>query len=188
MLLAFGDWLKLIPMPALVAIMIMVSIGTFNWGSLRDLLHHPKRSSTVMVVTVAVVIGTHNLALGVGAGVLLSGLFFAWKVAQIFRVRTTLSADGTRIYFVEGEVFFASAEDLLAAFDFRERASRVVIDLTHAHIWDLTGVGAVDRAVLKFRHAGTEVEVVGLNEASATIMDRLGAASDPKALERMFEH
>lgn len=189
LLLALGDWVKLIPMPALVAIMIMVSIGTFSWVSLKDIRRHPRRSSIVMVATVATVVGTHNLALGVGVGVLLSGIFFAWKVSQIFRVRSTYSLEKReKTYFIEGEVFFASADDLLDAFDFKEDLDSVIIDVTHAHIWDLTGVNAIDRAVLLFRREGRQVEVIGLNEASATIMDRLGIQNDPKALERMFEH
>lgn len=189
LLLVLGDWVKLIPMPALVAIMIMVSIGTFSWSSLNDLRHHPRRSSIVMLATVATVVGTHNLALGVGVGVLLSGIFFAWKVSQIFRVRSVYNPEKReRVYFVEGEIFFASADDLLDAFNFKEDLNHVIIDVTHAHIWDLTGVNAIDRAVMMFRREGRQVEVRGLNEASATIMDRLGVQNDPRALERLFEH
>ncbi|BCH35313.1 sodium-independent anion transporter [Mesorhizobium sp. L-8-10] len=189
LLLLLDDWVRIIPMPALVAIMIMVSIGTFSWSSLNDLRKHPRRSSIVMLATVFTVVGTHNLALGVGVGVLLSGIFFAWKVAQIFRVGSELSADGgTRIYTVLGQLFFATADDFLDSFDFREKLDRVRIDVSHAHIWDLTGVGAIDRAVLKFRKEGVDVEVVGMNEASATIMDKLAVHNDQHALERAFGH
>lgn len=187
LLMVLGDWVGLIPMPALVAIMIMVSVGTFSWTSLRDLTHHPRRSSIVMLATVLAVVGTHNLALGVGVGVLLSGLFFAWKVAQIFRVSSSLE-DGVRTYRIEGQLFFASAEDFLSAIDFTEPAQRVRIDLSQAHIWDLTGVQAIDMAVLKFRRAGAEVEVIGMNEASATIMDKLAVHDRPGAMERMLGH
>ena len=189
LLLVLGDWVGLVPMPALVAIMIMVSIGTFRWSSLTDLRHHPRRSSLVMLATVITVVGTHNLALGVGVGVLLSGIFFAWKVAQIFRVSSILSADGReRDYLVEGQLFFASAADFEVAFDFREKLERVRIDISRAHIWDLTGVQAVDMAVLKFRREGVEVELIGMNEASATIMDKLAVHDQPGALERMLGH
>lgn len=189
LLLVLGEWVGLIPMPALVAIMIMVSIGTFNWRSFLDLRHHPRRSSLVMLATVATVVGTHNLALGVGVGVLLSGIFFAWKVAQIFRVSSTLSVDGReRYYRVEGQLFFASADDFLAAMDFNEELERVKIDVSSAHIWDLTGVNAVDIAVLKFRRAGAEVELVGMNEASATIMDQLAVHDRPGAIEKVLGH
>lgn len=189
LLMVLGEWVGLIPMPALVAIMIMVSIGTFNWGSLRDLASHPRRSSVVMLATVATVVGTHNLALGVGVGVLLSGIFFAWKVAQIFRVSSALSDDGAlRIYRVEGQLFFATAEDFLSAMDFAEPLKQVRLDLSAAHLWDLTGVNAIDTAVLKFRRAGAEVEIIGLNQASATIMDKFAVHDQPGALERMLGH
>jgi SulP family sulfate permease len=189
LLVVLGEWVGLIPMPALVAIMIMVSIGTFNWGSLRDLASHPRRSSVVMLATVATVLATHNLALGVGVGVLLSGIFFAWKVAQIFRVSSALSDDGTlRIYRVEGQLFFATAEDFLAAMDFDEALEHVRLDLSAAHLWDLTGVNAIDTAVLKFRRAGAEVEIIGLNQASATIMDKFAVHDQPGAIERMLGH
>ena len=189
LLLMLGDLVGLVPMPALVAIMIMVSIGTFSWSSLADLAHHPRRSSVVMLATVLVVVGTRNLALGVGVGVLLSGIFFAWKVAQIFRVTTVLADNGReRTYRIEGQLFFASADEFLGAFDFAEAVERVQIDLTGAHIWDLTGVNAVDKAVLKFRRAGVAVEVVGLNEASATIMDKLAQHDRPDAMEKVLGH
>jgi SulP family sulfate permease len=189
LILVLSDLVRIIPMPALVAIMIMVSIGTFSWSSLNDLRKHPRRSSIVMLATVITVVGTHNLALGVGIGVLLSGIFFAWKVAQIFRVTSTLTSDGQeRDYLVEGQLFFASVEDFMAAFDFKEPVKRVRIDVSRSHIWDLTGVNAVDRAVLKFRREGVEVEVVGLNEASTTIMDKLAVHNEPGALEKVFGH
>lgn len=189
LLLVLGDWVGLIPMPALVAIMIMVSIGTFSWSSLNDLRKHPRRSSLVMLATVVTVVGTHNLALGVGVGVLLSGIFFAWKVAQIFRVTSTLTADGQeRDYLVEGQLFFASTDDFLDAFDFAEPVKRVRLDLSKAHIWDLTGVNAVDRVVLKFRRVGIDVEVVGINDASATIMDKLAMHDQPNAMEKVLGH
>lgn len=189
LLLVLGDLVGLIPMPALVAIMIMVSISTFSWSSLRDLAHHPRRSSLVMLATVIVVVWTRNLALGVGVGVLLSGIFFAWKVSQIFRITSRLSDDKTRRdYLIEGQLFFASAEDFLAAFDFAEPLRCVRIDVSNAHIWDLTGVNAIDVAVLKFRRVGVEVEVIGLNEASATIMDKLAVHDQPDAMAKVLGH
>jgi SulP family sulfate permease len=189
LLLVLGEWVGLVPMPALVAIMIMVSIGTFNWSSLLDLRHHPRRSSVVMLATVITVVGTHNLALGVGVGVLLSGIFFAWKVAQIFRVTSVLSVDGKeRDYIVEGQLFFASASTFEDAFDFKEKLENVRIDVSRAHIWDLSGVNAVDLAVLKFRREGVAVEVIGMNEASATIMDKLAVHDQPNAIERVLGH
>ena len=184
-----GDWVSLIPMAALVAVMIMVSIGTFSWASIGAMRENPLSSSIVMVATVVGVIASHNLAIGVLIGVLLSALFFAGKIAQIFRVRSTLSPDGRhRTYHVEGQVFFASSDDFAAAFDFREALDRVTIDLTHAHIWDISAIAALDSAVLKFRREGAEVELVGLNEASETLVDKLASHDKPGALENLMAH
>ena len=189
MIVFLGDWVKQIPMAALVAIMIMVSIGTFSWSSIKDLKEHPRSSSIVMLATVVVVVLTHNLALGVLVGVLLSGIFFAWKISQLFRVSSTLSSDGReRTYLVEGQLFFASVDDFNASFDFKEALEKVTIDLTHAHIWDISSVAALDMVVLKFRRDGAEVEMVGLNAASETIVDKLGVHDEPGALERMMGH
>ncbi|WP_137181175.1 SulP family inorganic anion transporter [Roseomonas sp. AR75] len=189
LIMVLGDLVRHMPMPALVAVMIMVSIGTFSWKSIADLRVHPKSSSIVMLATVAVTVATHDLAQGVLVGVLLSGIFFARKVARLFRIRSELSADGrTRSYIVTGQVFFASAEAFAEAFDVREAIERVVIDVSAAHVWDLTAVAALDRVVLKFRREGTEVEVLGMNEASATLVDRLGTHDKPGALERLAAH
>jgi SulP family sulfate permease len=184
-----GEWVKMIPMAALVAIMIMVSIGTFSWSSIKNLRDHPRSSSIVMLATVVTVVGTHNLAIGVLVGVLLSGIFFAWKISQIFRVSSTLSENGThRTYLVEGQVFFASADDFTASFDFKEALDKVTIDVSHAHIWDISSVASLDMVVLKFRREGTEVELIGLNEASETIVDKLAIHDKPGALERLMGH
>ncbi|MBO6902259.1 MAG: SulP family inorganic anion transporter [Rhizobiaceae bacterium] len=189
LIVVLGDWVSVIPMAALVAIMIMVSIGTFSWSSIRNLREHPRRSSTVMVATVIVVVATHNLALGVLVGVLLSGLFFASKVAQIFHVSSALSDDGeARAYAVTGQIFFASAEDFVRAFDFKEAVARITIDVSRSHIWDLTGVGAIDTVVLKFRREGTEVELIGMNEASATLVDRLALHDKPGSADALLGH
>ncbi len=189
MIVILGDWVRQIPMPALVAIMIMVSIGTFSWSSIKNLREHPLSSSVVMVATVVCVVFTHNLAIGVLVGVLLSGIFFAAKIAQIFRVTSTLSEDGRqRTYRVEGQLFFASVEDFNAAFDFKEALDKVVIDVSHAHIWDISSVGALDLIVLKFRRDGAEVELVGMNRASETIVDKLGIHDKPGALEKLMGH
>ncbi len=189
MLIVLGPWVKQIPMAALVAIMIMVSIGTFSWSSIGTLRTHPRSSTIVMLSVVVLVVYTHNLAIGVLAGVLLSGIFFAGKIAQIFRVTSEPSADGReRTYRIEGQLFFASAEDFSAAFDFKEALDRVRIDVSRAHIWDISSVAAVDMAVLKFRREGTEVELVGMNDASETIVDRLGIHDKPGAMEQMLGH
>jgi SulP family sulfate permease len=189
LIVVLGDWVRKIPMAALVAIMIMVSIGTFSWVSIKNLKTHPRSSSIVMIATVVMVVATHDLAKGVLLGVLLSGIFFAWKVAQIFRVTSVQSEDGTsRTYMVEGQIFFASADAFAASFDFKEALEKVVIDVSKAHMWDISGVTALDMAVLKFRREGAEVELVGLNEASATIVDKLAIHDKPGALERLMGH
>ncbi len=189
MIVFLGEWVKQIPMAALVAIMIMVSIGTFNWASFKNLRDHPTSSSIVMIATVLVVVFTHNLAIGVGIGVLLSGLFFAWKISKLFEIDSSLSDDGrTRTYQVEGQFFFASVEDFMAAFDFKEALDKVILDVENAHIWDLSSVAALDMVVLKFRREGAEVEIIGLNKASETIVGKLGIHDKPGALERLLGH
>jgi SulP family sulfate permease len=189
MLLVLGDWVKQIPMAALVAIMIMVSIGTFSWSSIRNLREHPRSSSAVMLSVVVLVVYTHNLAIGVLAGVLLSGIFFAGKIAQLFRVTSEITPDGrARTYRVEGQLFFASADDFSRAFDFKEALDQVRIDVSRAHIWDISSVAAVDMVVLKFRREGTEVDLVGMNTASETIVDRLGVHDKPGAMEKLMGH
>lgn len=189
MILVLGDIVSRIPMPALVAIMIMVSIGTFSWSSIKNLRSHPRSSSIVMIATVIGVVFTHNLAIGVLIGVLLSGIFFAWKIAQLFRVTSVASEDGrSRAYVVEGQLFFASSEDFMAAFDFKEALDKVTIDVSRAHIWDISSVAALDMAVLKFRREGAQVEIVGLNEASETIVDRLAVHDKPGALDKLTAH
>ncbi|MCB0086905.1 MAG: SulP family inorganic anion transporter [Caldilineaceae bacterium] len=184
LILVLSDLVRQIPMAALVAVMIMVSIGTFSWSSIKNLAVHPKTSSLVMITTVIVVVLTHNLALGVGVGVLMSAVFFARKVSNLLAVESTLAAGGAqRVYRVYGQVFFASAEQFSASFDFKEVIEQVVIDVSQAHFWDLTAVGALDKVVLKFRREGTAVELVGMNQASATIVDKLAVYDKPDALE-----
>jgi SulP family sulfate permease len=190
MLVVFlGEWVSRIPMAALVAVMIMVSIGTFNWSSIRNLGTHPKSSSAVMLATVAVTVATHDLAKGVLTGVLLSGFFFAHKVGQILVVRTrALDEQGTRQYDIVGQVFFASADRFVDAFDYKEVVDKVVIDLTRAHFWDITAVSALDKVVLKFRREGTTVDVQGLNKASATMVDRFAVHDKDGAGDLMVGH
>lgn len=189
MVVFFGPWVSRIPMAALVAVMIMVSIGTFSWDSIRNLSKYPLSTNIVMITTVGVVVATHNLALGVFVGVLLASLFFANKVGQFLEVRSKSSDDGSiRTYLVVGQVFFTSAGKFTAAFDFKEDIDKVVIDLTRAHFWDITSVSALDKVVIKFRREGIEVEIVGLNDASATIVDRFAVHDKPEAVEKLMAH
>jgi SulP family sulfate permease len=160
-------------MPALVAVMIMVSIGTFSWNSIPNLRRHPWPSSVVMLTTVVVVVTTHDLSMGVLAGVLLSGIFFAGKVQRMFAVERSVSEDGqTATYEVSGQIFFASVDRFRRAFQAEEQAGRVLIDMTKAHFWDISAVAALDKVVAQLRRQGCAVEMIGYNRASADIVDR----------------
>jgi SulP family sulfate permease len=188
-ILALGNWVAQIPMAALVAVMIMVSISTFSWGSLRSLKRVPKSETAVMLTTVAVTLLTHNLAFGVIVGVALSAIFFSRKIAKLVQVTSSKTGDGgDRIYCVHGQIFFVSVETFLNAFDFREPVEHVVIDLTDAHLWDQSSVDAVDKVVLRFRKRGVKVELIGLNEASATLLDRLAMHDKIDDLEDLTAH
>ncbi|AFK62192.1 sulfate permease [Advenella kashmirensis WT001] len=184
-----GPWVKQIPMAALVAVMIMVSIGTFRWSSLRDLTRHPKSSSIVMIATVVVVVATHDLAKGVLVGVLLSGIFFAHKVGQVLRV-TSIKAgnEAARTYHVTGQIFFASAQAFISNFDFREVVDEVTIDLRSARFWDITAIAALDTVILKFRREGTAVNIEGLDQASTTLVDRFAVHNKPEGAGKLTNH
>lgn len=187
MVVFLGDWVSQIPMAALVAVMIMVSIGTFSWESLANMAKHPPSSTVVMLATVAATVLTSNLAIGVGIGVVLSALFYANKVGRMFYVKAEQGDDyGHRVYQVVGQVFFTSAEQFLASFDFKEAVDKVTIDLHRAHFWDITAIGALDKVVIKFRRDGTHVVLEGLNEASATLVDKFAVHDKPEAVEKMM--
>lgn len=173
LILVLDDLVRIIPMAALVAVMIMVSIGTFSWRSILDLRRNPISSSFVMLATVVTVVSTHDLAKGVLVGVLLSAVFFAGKVAKSIRVKATTSADGQEVaYGVEGQIFFASTENFIAAFDYSAPLRKVVIDVSLAHLWDITSIAALDKIVLKYRKQGVDVSVIGFNGPSAAMVDR----------------
>jgi len=172
LLAVLGPFVGRVPMPALVAVMIMVSIGTFSWNSIRNLRRHPPTSSVVMLTTVIVVVATHDLSLGVLAGVLLSGVFFAGKVRRMFAVERETSSDGKATYRVTGQIFFASVDRFTRAFQAEDEATDILIDVSAAHFWDISGVGALDKIIARLRREGRRVEVVGYNRASADIIDR----------------
>ncbi len=175
LLVALQALLAVVPVAALTAVMIMVSLNTFSWRSLAQLRTNPLPSSAVMLATVIVVVATRDLAIGVLVGVLLSGVFFAGKVSRLSQVTSDLSPDGrTRTYRVTGQVFFASAGTFADAIDVQEPVERLVIDVHAAHVWDISAVAALDRVVLKAQARGCSVAVIGLNEASATLVERFG--------------
>ncbi|MGB3650362.1 MAG: SulP family inorganic anion transporter [Rivularia sp. (in: cyanobacteria)] len=173
-ILGLQVWVKQMPMAALVAVMIMVSIGTFRWSSFKNIRRIPRTDTAVMLTTMLVIIFTSNFALGVVVGIVMSTVFFSRKIAQLVFVDKMLSKDGSHCtYKVAGQIFFLSRDEFLEYFDFTELVENVTIDLTHAHLWDQGAVEVLDKAILKFRRNGAEVELIGLNEASATLMDKL---------------
>ncbi|MBT8388273.1 MAG: SulP family inorganic anion transporter [Altererythrobacter sp.] len=185
LLALLGPLVGQVPMPALVAIMIMVSIGTFSWNSIPNLTKHPWQSSVVMLSTVVTVVTTHNLALGVLAGVILSGVFFTHKVMTMFEVVRERDGD-TAIYRAKGQIFFASVDrfqDALGPESSQpDPADHVIIDVSKAHFWDISGIGALDKAVERMRRNGRSVQVRGLNRASTDLFDKF-ALTDKTGVE-----
>lgn len=167
LILVLGDFVARIPMAALVAVMVMVALGTFNWSSIKPntIKSMPRTETAVVVATVAVVVVTHNLAYGVGAGVILSTVFFVRHVSHVIEVTSVVDPlNAERLYAVRGELFFASTNDLVHAFDYDAvRMKRVEIDLSTARIWDTSAVVALDAVVTKFAERGITAELVGLN-------------------------
>ena len=182
LILGLGDLVARIPMAALVSVMIMVSVGTFNWRSVRieTLRHAPRTETAVMAVTVAVVVFTHNLAYGVGAGVVLSTVFFARHVSSLVKVTSVLDPENVeRLYAVSGELFFASTNDLVHAFHYdRVKVKRVEIDLSGARIWDTSAVAALDAVVAKFADRGIDAHLVGLNRHAESLHSRTSGTLD----------
>ncbi|PKH55566.1 sodium-independent anion transporter [Shewanella sp. Choline-02u-19] len=186
MVVFLGPWLKQIPMAALVAVMIMVAIGTFSWQSILDMKKHPLSTNVVMLATVAMVVATHNLAIGVFVGVLLASLFFANKISRMMVVRNNIGESDSCEYRVIGQVFFASSDKFTDSFDFKEVLESVTIDLSAAHFWDVTAVSALDKVVIKFRREGTHVNLIGMNQATRTIVDKFGVHDKPEEVERLL--
>ncbi|MBH0154797.1 SulP family inorganic anion transporter [Fictibacillus sp. 5RED26] len=171
LIILLNDLLSMIPMAALVGVMIMVSIGTFDWSSLTKLHKMPRTDAAVMIVTVVTVVLTHDLSKGVLAGVILSALFFA---AKISKVEISSKVDNNnKLYIVKGQLFFASVTDFVSQFDFSEDVELVTIDLSQSHVWDDSAVGAIDKVILKYRQNGTEVQITGLNASSQSLIKKL---------------
>ncbi|MEU2915626.1 SulP family inorganic anion transporter [Streptomyces massasporeus] len=170
--IVFGPIVSDIPMAALVAVMVMVSVGTFDWHSIapKTLKRMPAGEITVMVVTVACVVATHNLAIGVVVGSITAMVIFAKRVAHLAEVTAVTGPDdATVVYRVTGELFFASSNDLVGQFDYATDHDKVVVDLSAAHIWDASSVAALDAIETKYAQRGKTVEIIGLNEPSARI-------------------
>lgn len=178
LIIVLGDWVVQIPMPVLVGIMIMVSIGTFDWSSFTYLRKAPKADAAVMLVTMAIVVATHDLSKGVIAGVILSAIFFVAKISKI-QVRAHQKKGATN-YHVKGQLFFASVDDFIDSFDLTNKQENITIDFTEAHVWDDSGVGAIDKVVLKLRENNNMVTIQGLNSPSKKIVDRLAVSQNVK--------
>lgn len=182
LVVGFGDVVALIPMAALVAVMVMVSVGTFDWHSIRPatLRRMPKSETAVMVATVVVTVWSHNLAIGVVVGVLVAMTLFARRVAHLTETNRELvtNRDGTTsaVYRVTGELFFASSNDLYTQFQYADDPDHVVIDLSDSHVWDASTVAALDAITTKYRRKGKTVEIIGLNPSSAERHERLSGA------------
>jgi len=182
-----SDILKIVPMAALVAVMIMVSIGTFNWVSLKELKTNPTSASTVMIATVIVVVWTHNLAIGVFVGILIGSLFMAQRLSQFMYVDSSYDdASDTRTYNVIGQIFFNSSERFIAFFDYKEAVDKIVIDVHRAHFWDITAAAALDKVVIKLRREGADVSIIGLNDASETLLDKFAVHDKPEEIEKIM--
>lgn len=176
MILVLKDVVIQIPMAALVGVMIMVSIGTFDWQSIRDLRKVPITDSLVMIATVAVVVYTHDLARGVLVGVILSAIIFGWKIAKI-HATTKTHVDGSKHYAIRGQMFFGTMSHFGELFDAANDPDHVVIDFSASHVWDHSAVAAIAKVVLKYQQQNKKVDIIGLNEESQKIVDRIGLAA-----------
>ncbi|WP_372633870.1 SulP family inorganic anion transporter [Cohnella sp.] len=179
LIIVLGEWVVQIPMPVLAGIMIMVSIGTFDWSSFSYLRKAPKTDGLVMLATVVIVVLTHDLSKGVIAGVILSAIFFVAKISSLEIKKRSIGKVIT--YEVSGQLFFASTEQFIRAFDYTITDSTVAIDFSNAHIWDDSGVGAVDRVVIKYRENNNDVTIKGLNASSKKIIEKLAIHNDANA-------
>lgn len=188
LILVLNDFLVQIPMAALVGVMIMVSIGTFDWGSVKSLHKTPMTDTIVMIATVLTVLMTHDLSKGVLVGIILSAIFFASKISKVNV--TTLASDQSqkKFYRVSGQLFFASVTDFVECFNYNDNVKEVTIDLTEAHLWDDSAVGAIDKIVIKYHQNGIKVNLVGLNKESNKLINRLAVHNKPGGLEKVVGH
>ncbi|ARK31570.1 SulP family inorganic anion transporter [Halalkalibacter krulwichiae] len=177
LILVLGGLVVQIPMAALVGVMFMVSFSTFDWGSVRNIHKLPRTDAIVMVVTVVTVVVTHNLAIGVFAGVLLSAIFFAAKISKVHVEKSVINHLDKKVYKVTGQIFFASVTDFVNNFDYKEDIRYVEIDLSNAHLWDDSAIGALDKIEAKFEQNHVEVKFIGLNAESEKLKKRLAGIS-----------
>ncbi|MEC2209436.1 SulP family inorganic anion transporter [Bacillus paralicheniformis] len=177
LIMVLGDWVVQIPMAALAGVMIMVSIGTFDWSSFSMLRKVPLTDSIVMLVTVITVVATHDLSKGVFAGVILSVIFFVAKISKL-KIEETSEEHAIK-YIIKGQVFFASVQDFVKSFKTDEQTKKVILDFSEAHIWDDSAVAAIDKVVLKMKDQGIDVDLIGLNESSWKLVEKLATYDQP---------
>jgi SulP family sulfate permease len=178
MILLASQWVNQIPMATLVGVMIMIAINTANWSSIRGIRRIPKSDTAVMLLTVVVTVLTHNLAVGLLAGVALAGILFSRKVAKVIAVSSELLAPNHRLYRVQGQLFFVSSIYFRQGFELHEHPERVTIDMADAHIWDQSGVTALDQVIRRLKLGGSSVEVLNLNPESTDLFARIGVAEE----------
>ncbi|MCA1062571.1 SulP family inorganic anion transporter [Rossellomorea sp. AcN35-11] len=188
LILVLNDFLVQIPMAALVGVMFMVSIGTFDWSSLKNLDKTPFTDTLVMLVTVITVLITHDLSKGVLVGIILSAVFFASKISKVNI--TTMASEEThkKVYRVSGQLFFASVTEFVESFNFNEDVKEVTLDLTHAHLWDDSAVGAIDKIMIKYHQNGVKVTLIGLNTESNKLIDKLAVHNKPGGMDKVVNH
>ncbi len=188
LILLLNDFLVQIPMAALVGVMIMVSIGTFDWASLKTIHKTPVTDTLVMIVTVITVLMTHDLSKGVLVGIILSAIFFASKISKVKVTSLASEQSNKKLYRVSGQLFFASVTDFVESFNYTENVKEVNIDLTEAHLWDDSAVGAIDKVVIKYHQNGIKVNLIGLNKESNRLIDRLAVHNKPGGLDKVVGH
>jgi high affinity sulfate transporter 1 len=188
LIILLNDFLVQIPMAALVGVMIMVSIGTFDWSYLKSIHKTPITDTIVMLATVITVLFTHDLSKGVLVGIILSAVFFASKISKV-KV-TSIGSEGShkRVYHVSGQLFFASVTDFVESFNYNEKVKEINLDLTQAHLWDDSAVGAIDKVVIKYHQNGIKVNLIGLNKESNKLIDKLAVHNKPGGLEKVLNH
>lgn len=176
LILMLGDIVKQIPMAALVGVMIMVSVSTFDWQSVRNLRRVPLSDSLVMITTVAIVVATHDLAKGVIAGVIISALIFGWKMAKL-KSTAMIAPSGEKVYAISGQLFFGTMTHFVEAFDYQHDPAHIIIDFRHSHVWDHSAVNGIEKVMLKYQQFGKQVTIIGLNQESQLLIDRMGVAA-----------
>jgi SulP family sulfate permease len=179
LILVLGSVVKQIPMAALVGVMVMVSIGTFDWGSIRTLHKVPFGDTFVMILTVGIVVVTSNLAIGVLTGIVVSALNFGWKMAKI-TAQTSVDSQGNKVYHISGQLFFGTMSHFIQMFEYGQDSSLVTIDFSSSHIWDQSAITAISKVMEKYNQLGKQVMLTGLNRDSQKLMEKAGMSGISK--------